>query len=300
MPGTDPVPSVNGVNSRPRSRLVNRLVLHISALLLFLLFFAGTVLVLFPQAPLKAYAIAMIQQRTGQDVSIGELSFSPFLRLEAKQIAWQPPVSHMPRLLVDRLTLSPQILSLLGKVPACLFRAAVADGAVEGRFDREGSLEATLFQVHIAPFFAADFPFPASGSIDGSIAAEKRGAAGAESAAFDLQLTDLQVRGMGVLGLQKGDLSLGRLLLQGKMTGKNVNIEELRNEGGDLALSVHGIVLLDPIPDRCRLSLEIELRPGAALTQSLKDLMQLVGLKAASDGSYRFRLAGTLAKPILR
>jgi len=300
MSGLEPLKEAGGAKKRSGASLTNRLALHFSALLVFLLFFAGTVLVFFPQAPLKAYAVAMIHQRTGQDVAIGDVALSPLLRLEAGQIAWQPPVGHMPRLLVERLTLSPQILSLFGRNPACRFQAAVADGVVEGRFDRGGNINARLSNVPIAPFFSADFLFPASGRIDGSIAAEKQGAAGVDSAAFDLRFTDLKVGGMGGLGLPKGDLSLGLLQLRGQMTGQTVNVEKLRNEGGDITLSTRGTVLLDPTPDRCRLNLEIELRPDSALAKSVKDLMLLGGLKAASDGSYRFRLVGTLAKPVLR
>ena len=65
-------------------------------------------------------------------------------------------------------------------------------------------------------------------------------------------------------------------------------------------VKILGIILVGNSPERCRLSLQIEMRPGQTLAPTLHDLLQLGGVKAEADGSYHLRLGGTLARPILR
>ncbi len=70
-------------NGRFRPRLLGRLLLHFSALLLFVLFFVGTALVMLPKVQLRDYVVDLIHRQTGQSIAIGQLSFSPLLRVKA-------------------------------------------------------------------------------------------------------------------------------------------------------------------------------------------------------------------------
>ena len=290
-----------GSRSSRQPAAARGLFLHLAALLLFVLFFLGTMLALFPKAQLRDYVVSLISRQTGQHISIAELSLSPLLGVKAKDIAWQPPAAGWPPVRVGRLSLSPVWTSLFGKNPAGRFHAAVAGGSVDGRIARDGGFDAMLANVNLAPFIAAKFPFPPSGSIGGTVTLEKQAASGGRGTViFDLAADDLKVAGLDALGLPKGELALGRVKLRGKMAGQAFNIEELSNEGGDLSIGGRGIILVGNSPERCRLSLQIEMRSGQTLAPTLHDLLQLGGVKAEADGSYHLRLGGTLARPILR
>ncbi len=132
------------------------------------------------------------------------------------------------------------------------------------------------------------------------MALEKPANSGADSMVMDLVAEDLQVAGLDALGLKKKVLALGNLQLRAKMTGQNFILEDLQNEGGDLSLTGHGNVLVSNVPARCRLNLQITLRPTPVLASTLHDLLQLAGLRSGPDGDYKFRLTGSLARPVLR
>jgi type II secretion system protein N len=283
--------------SRSRRKPAGGLLVHLSALLLFVLCFAGTMLVLLPKAQLRDHVVGLIYKQTGLRISIGELSLSPFLRVEARDIAWQPEVKGWPPVTVDRLSLSPHWTRLFGNNPAARFQAAVAEGTATGWQAKDGSFSAILTEVNFAPYLAADFPFPPTGRISGTITADRQ--ADSDAIGFDLVADDLKLTGLSALGLQEGALSLGRLRLRGKMKGQTLNLESLRNEGGDLSLTGNGTILLNKLPERCRLNLQIELRPGAGLASTVHDLLLLGGLED-DDGDYSLRLTGTLARPVLR
>jgi type II secretion system protein N len=292
--------SNGGVGSHSRRGVLGRFGMHLSALLLFILFFTGSVLLFFPKAQLRDQIVGLILRQTGQHIEIGGLSFSPLLGVEATGIAWQPDDKKWPPVTVDRLFLSPQWTSLFGSNPAGGFHASVAEGEIDGWCGRDGSFNATLADVNLAPFITAGFLFPPTGRIGGTMALDRQTGPGMGTAGFDLVVEDLRVSGMNTIGLKENELSLGRLLLRGKMIDRTLNLEELQNEGGDLSLSCHGTILISQKPQLSRLNLQIALRPGTGMKKTLGDLLLLTGLKAEPDGGYNFRLAGTLARPILR
>jgi len=283
-----------------RGRLPGRLLLHFSALLLFILFFVGTALVVFPKGQLRDYVVTLIYRQTGQRVSIGQLSFSPFLRVEAGDITWQPSNVSLPPVTVDRLTGSPAWTSLFGKNPACRFHAVIAGGKVDGRYARDGSCNAKLVNVDIAPFIGPKFLFPPTGKLGGTVALQNAADSEGDTVVFDLAAEDLKVGGLDSFGLAKKELALGRVQLRGKMVGNSFKLEALQNEGGDLSITGHGSILVNKVPSYSRLNLQFDLRPAPALASPLHNLLQLAGLKSGAEGDYKFRLVGSPIRPVLR
>jgi type II secretion system protein N len=279
---------------------LRRFAFHFSALLLFVIFFAGTALVYLPKDQLRDHVVGLIARQTGYRIAIGEFWLSPLLKAEARNIVWQPDNQEWPPVVVDSLTLSPIWTSLFGENKSVRAHAEVTGGTIDSRCAQNGSCETVFTDVSLAPFFAAQFPFPLSGKTGGSVIVEQRENAGFNSAAFDLAIDDLQVAGLNTLGLAEAELPLGRLRLRGKLTGQTLSIEEMQNDGGDLSLACHGTIMVSEFAERCLLNLRISLRPKPELEKTLGDLLLLVGVKADPEGSYTFRLTGTLARPKIR
>ncbi len=283
------------------SKRLGRFLLPLSLLLFFLFCFVGTVLVLFPNAALRDRVESLIQQQTGLHIAIEDLSLSPFLKLEARGIAWQPAVKDWPPVVVARFSLSPLWTTLFGSNPAGRFNATVAKGTAEGRCAKDGSYTVVLAGVHLGSIIAANSHFPLTGIIAGNITADRPADLDSGNVSFKLVADDLKVGGLVGLGLAANQLSLGRLRLRGKIKGQTFDLQDLQNEGGELSLAGHGIILISKLPERCRLNLQIKMRLGAKLSSPvLKQLLQLSRHKPGADGTYSFRLAGTLARPILR
>jgi type II secretion system protein N len=276
-----------------------RFLLPLSFLLVFLLGFAITALVNFPDAALRDYVVGAIQQQTGARISIRELSFSPLLTLRARKVSWQPPVKGLAPV-IDRFSVSPLWTTLAGDNPAGRFQAVVAGGTISGHIAKDGSGAVVLTGVHPGVILTAGFHFPVTGKIRGNISAERPMDLLKGKTNFKLETADLQIGGLAGLGLAANKLALGNLRLRGRVTGRTLRLEDLRNEGGDLSISGHGTVMLAKMPRRSRLNLRFKMRPGARLKSgSFKELLSLAGLKAGRGGSYNLHITGTLARPIL-
>lgn len=158
-----------------------------------------------------------------------------------------------------------------------------------------------LAGVRLGSIMGANFRFPLTGVIGGDIAADRPADLGKGKVSFKLEADDLKIGGLVGLGLAGNELSLGHLQLRGKIMGQTFNLEDLRNDGGELSLAGHGTILINKLPEHCRLNLQIAMRPRAGLSSAaFKQLLLIGGIKAGADGSYRLRLTGTFGRPILR
>ncbi|NOX26056.1 MAG: type II secretion system protein GspN [Deltaproteobacteria bacterium] len=282
------------------SRRFGRFLLPLAFLLVFLLGFVTTVFVYFPNTGLRDYVVASLQRQTGSHVAIHDLSFLPLLTLKARGISWQSPVKDLT-LVIDSFSVSPLWTTLMGANPAGRFHASVAGGTISGHVAKDGSGTVILAGVHIGSILAESSHFPVTGSVAGNITADQPMDLLKGKTSFNLEANNLKVGGLAGLGLARSELAFGRLWLRGTVTGQVLRLEDLRNEGGGLSITGHGTVLLNKLPRRCRLNLRLKMRPGAQLSSaSFKQLLLLGGLKAGADGSYNFRLVGTMARPILR
>ena len=276
------------------------LIMHFVAFLLFIGCFITTVLVFFPKDDLRRPLLTLIQQQTGLDISVGELSLSPLLNIEVKEIAWQPTLKNWPPLEVESFSLSPVWTTLLGRNPAGRFHVSIAGGTVRGRIAKDGSGKALLAGLQLGSIVPSQFSFSPKGTLGGAIEVAKLVGANLGPTDFDFVVDDLRVGGLVGLGLPANELSLGRLRLHGKTTGKTFTLEGLQNEDGDLSLTGHGTILINKRLERCRLNLQIEMRLGGKLGPEFQQLLLFSGHKAGEDGSYKFRFFGTLAQPIVR
>ncbi len=277
-----------------------RFLLLFSFLLIFFLGFAATFFVYFPNTALRGYVVTSLQRQTGYHIAIHELSFVPLLTLKARDISWQSPVKNLTPV-IDSFSVSPLWTTLMGANQAGRFNASVAGGTISGHVAKDGSGKVILVGVQLGSIWAAGAHFPVTGSVAGNITADRPMDLLKGKTNFNLEADNLKVGGLAGLGLADSELALGRLWLRGVIRGQILRLEDLRNEAGGLSITGHGTVLLNQLPRRCRLNLRIKMRPGAQLkSASFKQLLLLGGFRASADGSYNFRLVGTLARPILR
>jgi hypothetical protein len=90
------------------------------------------------------------------------------------------------------------------------------------------------------------------------------------------------------------------LHLEGKLEQRRISLEKLILTGGALELSGGGNILIGKTADQSRLNLNIRLYPTVTTPESLQNLLDLTGIRPMVDGSYLFRIGGTIAKPIIR
>jgi hypothetical protein len=116
---------------------------------------------------------------------------------------------------------------------------------------------------------------------------------------LSLNFSELSVQSPLLAGTASRPLTLGQLTLEGNGRGQAFTITRLESNGGDVALTGTGSVLLGRSVESSRLNLNLTLRPAATMPGELRGLFDLLG-PPAGDGSYQLKIAGTLASPLLQ
>ncbi|MDO3379660.1 type II secretion system protein GspN [Geoalkalibacter halelectricus] len=283
-----------------KSDLRRQLALHLGALGLFLIAFILTLLVWFPDQVLRNRAEQLIFEQSGARISIGDLSLAPPLRLTLRNVAWKPEMQDWPEVRIPVIRVAPLWGTVFGGNPGAGIAAGLQVGSLQGQMFKDGNLEAVLAGIGIAPFLPADFAYPIQGVLSGNLKASGDLAGMRGQATFQLQLDRGGVSGLEALGATEGRLSLGTVTLRGELQGRNLRIEELRAADGDLLVEGRGTLLLAETPQASRITAQIELTPAPSLDPNLADLLLLTGVTPDRNGTYRLRLSGSLANPVLR
>ncbi|KIH75828.1 type II secretion system protein N [Geoalkalibacter ferrihydriticus] len=283
-----------------KSDLRRQFALHLGAFTLFIAAFVLTVLILFPDQILRARAEQLIFQQTGVRIDIGDLSLAPPLTLTLRNVAWQPELDNWPPVRIPVIRISPIWGSLFGANPAAGVTAGFPVGSMQGRMYKDGDLATTLNAIGLAPFLPTEFPYPIQGVLSGNVDASGDLSALRGQAGFQLQLDRAAVSGLEALGASEGRLSLGGITLRGELQGRNLRIEELRTADGDLLVEGRGTLLLAESPQASRITAQIEITPTMTLDPNLAELLLLTGVSPDRNGTYRLRLSGSLANPVLR
>jgi type II secretion system protein N len=240
-----------------------------------------------------------VYRHSGEKVSIGGLTVTP-LGLQITDLSWQPPAPGWPAVKISSMRLSPLWTSLFSANQGLTFKASLPTGVMSGQVMKDGSLQASLSKVSLAPFFPADFSYRPHGLVAGRLTASGRFLGDDGSAEFDLNIDEAAVRGLEGLGVSSGQLSLGRLTVRGELQGATLKVDEVRIQEGDVQAQGRLTILLNDSPRLSRIAGQLDLAPASTLDPFLRDLLQLSGVQADRQGNFRFRISGSLESPVVR
>lgn len=286
-----------GGNGKARFR--GRLLFVLAAVSILLLAFVITFIVCFPVQPLRARLERMAWRDGGQKVTIGGLSFAAPLGLRFTRIGWQPPDPKWPMITVASAHLSPLWTTLFTGDPGVALQAGLSSGTLRGRLTKDGNFEATLAGIVLRPLLPTGFAHLSGGIVSGRIQGTQMLLPGSRRVTFELAIKHLSVGGFKSLGASRDRLSLGRMSLSGELRGNTLDIKDVSSSNGDLRLKGKAVVLLGNSLAQCRVTANIKLTPGPGLDLTLRGLLPLTGAKPDRQGAYRFRIGGSLARPVL-
>lgn len=275
----------------------------LSAAVLFGLCLMLGYLLFFPAEALRQRLETEVATRTQTDFTVRSLHLGLPLSLQLGDVRLQGGRNRLPELRLDSLTVSPGWLSLVTGDPGVVVKGALYGGEMDLALSRSGSLEGEILDLKLEKLPALhqiDLPLALSGLLDAEVAAPTSPLQPKTVTRLELRLRQAALTGLGSLGISGDRVVIGDVLAQGELQGRKLSLGVLKASGGDLEIDAEGDLLLGASAARSRLNLQVGLRPGAGLDPTLKDLLSLTGVKQAGDGSYRFRLSGTLARPVLR
>lgn len=264
---------------------------------LFCLAFVVGFLLALPMAPLQQRLVDSFgAYQTSAELK--ELSLSPRLALQGRQLTLRLNDSQLPPLTIEHFHLRPAWLSLLSANPGARAEAELLQGTVQATLYKGGQLQAEARGLQFS------IPFgDGAATLVGTLAAGQlqRGAGDGKAAETTVALTfsDLQATSPLLAGTASRPLALGETILEGSGRGQVLSITRLAANGGDLSLAGTGNVLLGRSPDNSRLNLTLTLRPTATFPAEMRTLLELLG-PPGGDGSYLLKIGGTLAMPLLQ
>jgi type II secretion system protein N len=230
-------------------------------------------------------------------VSPPQLLFPPGLGCSRLELTLPAPYDRT--LPLRQVKVTPLWLSLLSDAPGLRFSAELNGGTLNGTARRDGQTTLVADQVAVQESLQLNGGPVLQGVLqnsrfDGLLPLLTPGQRN-----LSLTLDRVRLSGLKSYGVASDSLDLGRLVVQAAGEGKTLRLQQLALQGGTVEGSGQGTVLLGATPAATRLNLSIELRPGAGLDPTLRDLLSLVG-SDGPNGTRKLRLSGSLQQPVLR
>ncbi|MDY0397084.1 MAG: type II secretion system protein GspN [Desulfuromonas thiophila] len=230
------------------------------------------------------------------EVRLEGVSRPGLLRLNARQLQVRLPANQLQ---LDRLQLQLPLTALLTGKPRLLLRGQLFGGPLQLQAQTDGniSLQASAMQAVAQLPALPQLRLEAQldnlhlqGQLQGQLLRTRQ---------LSLTLAQLRLNGLEPLGGPAVPLELGRWQLDGQGSDSDTLQLQLDNPAGPLHLNGNARIQLSDNPQRSRLAGELQFGPLSDELAFARPLLSLLG-QPASDGRYRLRLGGTLARPQLR
>lgn len=200
---------------------------------------------------------------------------------------------------LESLQVTPVWRALLSDDPAAHIEGKIEKGAFSLNASQSGELDLVFSDIDLLPLQKRDNDYRVAGFMTGQFNAEQFTANMEGRGEFTVQIEQSVLLGLEAVGLP-GRFEVGTLQVAGKFNQRRVSLERIISSEGFLELSGGGTLLIGDTSEQTRLNLNVRIRPNQTTPDSLRDLIQLTGVRPTADGSYLLRIGGTLEKPVVR
>lgn len=267
-------------------------------LLLFAVSLLTGFLLGFPGEILRERLVQEFSQRSGLVVRSDELGLAFPAKLEL-DLSVESQLEQLLPLEFKPLLVEPVWSSLISEPRSIALNGRIAEGEIDAQLSSDERLQLTIRGLRLGPLQKPDNSLRFGGVLNGQLEGEQISQPARVDAVFSVAIGELMAFGLDQFSLPKR-LMLGQLELQGRLRGQRLNLEQVNLDGGFATLRGNGTVQLGPTARQTRLNLRAVLTPGERFPEALQTLIELGGIKARADGSFQFRISGTLALPVLR
>ena len=252
----------------------------------------------FPDNVLRERMVQELTAQTGLTVSSDslELMFPAKVKFD---LTVDPNQAQIAPLIFKPLQLQPVWSSIFSSARAAVLNGQFSGGDIVAQVGTDDHLQLEINGVRLGPLQKMDNPYRLDGVLGGRLDGQQISQPSKIDAIFSAEVGNLELFGLEQLSLPE-QLVLGQLSLQGKLKGQRLTLEKIILDGTFASLNGSGTLQLGANPRQTRLNLRLSMTPGQSFPESLKPLIELSGVKPKADGSYQFRIAGTLATPVLR
>ena len=281
------------LSSKPKLRF------YLAALASLILGFSASLYFFFPASALEERVEYEINGRTPVQADLIALSlgFPPSMRADKLILKIDQPQPYS--MTFDKASVKPLWHSLFGGNPGVAIHTDILGGEGGGTIRRNGDMEVSIAGV------VFDAPLPSltslrlSGNLKNGVIVTTAPVKPTTESQLEINLENIRITGLKSVGIGNDALSLGAVSLRGSGKGNSFRIEQLESEGGDLKLSGGGTLLFGRTIESSRLNLNVVLSPTPPLDKDMAEMLSLFR-QPGRDGSYRFRVTGAVANPVVK
>ncbi len=246
--------------------------------------------------PLEPFARQLEQQaeRQGFELQVEQPRLLFPFGLGADRVQISHKQRQHPPFMLEHIDLRPLWLSLLGANPGLGFKLETWQGKIIGTAHRNGKVQATLSGLHFKERLDPKLALILAGTLKKGTFDGTLPLAGKNRSQLKLELSDLQLTGLQKFGSGSDLLSLGRLTCTVESKGSLIQINRLSSTGPAFDITANGSLRIGRTVAGSSLNLTLFLTPKD-LDPALRDLLTLIK-KPQQDGSYQFRLRGSLSQ----
>lgn len=268
-----------------------------------------------PEARLKAYlhgqiASQLAAQGIGFSASSSNLSILLGLQYELEGVTLTFPPPALP-VKIDSLSVSPSLTSLILGKPGGSISIEQGDSSIDGSFGARlsgGNLNAVSLDLDFAKVNLARLGVFAAGGLQGSAVLDGNvdvsvdwNELKASKGTISLKLNKGVIEAQTIMGFPIPRLVISEGKLEAEIQGEAVKVKELKlgksGSQDDLIAALNGVLTLN----RSFLNSAIDLTANLSISESLNKSFALLGALLAAgkqkDGSYSYKLSGSLSAP---
>lgn len=284
-----------------------RNILKILGYLLFgLLIFIYFTYLNFPYHKMKDQLFSEIEQNSGFQVDAKTFDTALGFGFVLDEVTVQNPNIGFPQIQVERIKISPSVLSLLRFRPKVRFHADLKQGTLHGAFQSKSAvaqgIELTLNEVRIGGRSAQEtMNVDIDGLLEGRIVVEGNLKTlqnlNGES---EIQLRKFKLGKLSVLNMSIPELLLSQIALTTKIIDDKIVIEKFNvgSPNEDLYALTSGDVLLNSRDIRqSRLNLKLKFKLSKKLADEFSLFLPFIAGALGSDGFYTLKIDGRLGAP---
>lgn len=260
----------------------------------------------FPYHKMKDQLFFEIERNSGFELQAESFDTTLGFGFVLDEVSVENPNLKLPQIQIERIKLSPSLLSLIRFRPKVAFQVELEKGTLQGTFERKGGatqgIKLNLNEIKIGgKSLEAATNLDIDGLLEGHVSLEGNLKTLENlNGGTDIQLRKFKLGKLNVLNMNIPELNLSQISLTGKMANNTLTIEKFNvgTSNEDLYALTSGNIVLNPRDIRqSRLNLKLKFKLSKKLSDEFSLFLPFIASALGSDGFYTIKIDGRLGAP---
>lgn len=287
--------------------MISKKIVRILSYILFGLFiFIYFTYLNFPYHKMKDQLFFEIERNSGFELQAESFDTTLGFGFVLGEVSIENPNLNLPQIQIERVKLSPSLLSLIRFRPKIAFQVELEKGTLQGTFEKTGGatqgIKLNLNEIKIGgKSLEAATNLDIDGLLEGHVSLEGNLKTFENlNGSTDIGLRKFKLGKLRVLNMNIPELNLSQISLAGKIANNQLTIEKFNvgTSNEDIYALTSGSIILNPRNIRqSRLNLKLKFKMSKKLSDEFSLFLPFIASALGSDGFYSLKIDGRLDAP---